>query len=140
MNCKNCNAPINQNQAFCNNCGAPINNAQQQNKPKVAVMSYNPANKVDEDSIGTALVVFWKSSFVPFLGLILYYVYKKDQPKVSKFAISTTIVHTVLFLGVSSLFFFAEDWNVKVIGMVFIGVYSLILFLVGLISKKMTNN
>lgn len=105
MKCKNCGMDILNNANFCTNCGTKVDNN----------IEYNQPSQNNEGStIGWGVLGF----FFPLVGLILFFVFKKDRPKASKTsgigALIGFILGTVLFILLSIIislgFNSAKDW------------------------------
>ena len=62
--CPNCGKPVDPKAVICPNCG-------------VALTSNLPATNSDNGSIGWFILGF----FIPVVGLVLYIVWKNDEPK-----------------------------------------------------------
>ena len=71
MYCRNCGKFLNDEDKFCKYCG---------NKIIKEVVAVKEEKKEEKASIGWWFLAF----FIPFLGVILYFVYRKSHPHVSK--------------------------------------------------------
>jgi uncharacterized membrane protein YvbJ len=93
MYCKNCGKPVDDNSSYCSNCGAQLSGTSAVN------------NSEDNSSFGFALAGF----LVPLVGLILFLVYDKKNPKRAKSAgkgaliglITQIFLYTILVFGIS---------------------------------------
>lgn len=104
MYCKNCGTQIPDGAQFCSSCGEkttinnqnPVqptyNNQSAGNIPQPP--PYNPPVTEDKANIGLNILSF----FIPIVGLILYFQWKKDTPQKAQSALICAIVGFVLGL------------------------------------------
>lgn len=86
--CSNCGGQLNDNQAVCLSCG-------------VAVKQMNQKVVVDDGNIGWGILGF----FVPIVGLVLYLIWKDEQPNNSLMAGKGALISLCVTVGGYILFF-----------------------------------
>ena len=72
MNCKKCNAPLMKGDVFCNNCGAKVEEEKKNTTSKT--------KPTEGSNAGWGILGF----FVPIVGLILFFVWLKEQKSKAK--------------------------------------------------------
>lgn len=90
MFCANCGSQVEPNAEFCLNCGIKVNNM------------HVPTKANDEPNIWANIISL---CCFPILGIILYFVWKDQQPKAAKSALIFGLIGFGLSFAIGILFF-----------------------------------
>lgn len=96
MKCPFCNCDVPQNSNFCTNCGKPLRQQNYNAYSFNAFNAYNPNEPkfINDKAGGLAIFV---SLIWPFIGFMLYVVWKNYKPKSAKTCLITGIIGLIVF-------------------------------------------
>lgn len=105
MKCPYCGSEVLEGTVICNNCGGTFNNSQKQfiensNSANLDTTGIRISEKIekkalDQISVGICLLCL----FIPFAGIIYFFINRKNYPRKSKAALICTVIRILPYIA-----------------------------------------